>query len=248
MVSGISLGLNLVSLILLILPGIAGVKIGLLITDRADWLNRTDTIALSFGISLLSVVIFYLLYSNYKLGFASYRDLIELVSEPQSAIGVYMFIILISAVQGAILGYTEFGGDRVASRQGLWYKFFSIIETESSKKKYQVRVRMQNGDELQGRIEDKGEISTDRDILLENPRRLFYNQDGEIVHHYKFTGYAYLHNAQISHVEFDDIRDADRVMRWKFDDRPKDDDDDETEELEDMAKAQEEDVENNEGE
>lgn len=63
MPSGLSFGLNLVSLVVFLLPGLAGVKIGLLIADRADWLNRVDTIALSFGVSLVAMGSVYIWHS-----------------------------------------------------------------------------------------------------------------------------------------------------------------------------------------
>lgn len=70
---------------------------------------------------------------------------------------------------------------------------------------------MQSGDELWGRVEDNGEISVNRDILLENPRRVIRGEDGSIGETYRYTGTAYLHNQGIAHIEFDRLKTADEI-------------------------------------
>ncbi|QCW03047.1 hypothetical protein [Natrinema pallidum] len=244
MPGGISIGFNLITITLFILPGIAGVKYGLLIADRADWLNRTDTIALSFGLSLLSATIAYFLYSGISTEILTYTDLLPILDTPLNTLSVYFHLMIISLLIGNVLGMFEFGGETIASRQGLWYEFFSRIESESESEKYQVRVRMQSGDELWGRVEDKGEISLDRDILLEEPRRIIREENGTISEDYNYTGYAYLHNQGISHVEFDSISDADRAEAIKqqndnADSQSTEEDDQEMEELKSIATSAE---------
>lgn len=255
MPGSLSLGLNLVSLIVFVLPGLAGVKLGLLIADRADWLNRVDTIALSFGISLVSMGWLYAwisLLSSRPLT----TDEVSLVLETLPlGIGLYLYVVAASLLAGLLLGAFNFGGDSVAKRKGLWYKFFSEIESELDDEKYQLRVRMQSGDELRGRVDDKGEISINRDIVLENPLRIIRSEDGSVGDTYRFTGKAYLHNQDISHIEFDRLKTADKFAKTgpetdrEGDGAKTDKDDSEMEELETLAKeAEAEDGETGDGE
>lgn len=211
MPSSLSLGLNLISLIVFVLPGLAGVKLGLLIANRADWLNRVDTIALSFGVSLLSMAGIYLWYSVFAGHLLVAAELSPVWEHLPTGLIVYVQLLGVSLTVGVLLGVLDFGGDYVAKREGLWYKFFSEIESEQDFEKYQVRVRMQSGDELWGRVEDKGEISVNRDVLLENPRRIIRGEDGSIGDTYRYTGTAYLHNQGIAHIEFDRLKTADEV-------------------------------------
>jgi hypothetical protein len=211
MPSGLSFGLNLVSLIVFLLPGLAGVKIGLLIADRADWLNRVDTIALSFGVSLAAMGSVYMWHSVFARELLTIDAISPIWNTVPLGIITYLDVLGISLVVGILLGVFDFGGEYMARRGGLWYTFFSEIESEPDSEKYQVRVRMQSGDELWGRVEDNGEISVNRDILLENPRRVIRGEDGSIGETYRYTGTAYLHNQGIAHIEFDRLKTADEV-------------------------------------
>jgi len=130
-----------------------------------------------------------------------------------TAITVYLQLVGTALVVGVVLGIFDFGGEHVARREGLWYRFFSEVEAETDSEEYQVRARMQSGDELWGRVEDNGEISVNRDVLLENPRRIVRSEDGSIGDTYRYTGTAYLHNQAISHIEFDRLKTADAVGR-----------------------------------
>jgi hypothetical protein len=140
MPSGLSLGLNLVSLVVFLLPGLAGVKLGLLIADRADWLNRVDTIAVSFGVSLVSMGLIYTWFSVLTLHPLTSSELSPIWNDVLVGIVVYLDILGVSLLVGILLGVFDFGGDAVASRKGLWYKFFSEIESELDAEEYQVRV------------------------------------------------------------------------------------------------------------
>ncbi|WP_135854935.1 DUF6338 family protein [Halorussus salinus] len=211
MPNSLSFGLNLVSLVVFVLPGLTGVKIGLLIADRADWLNRVDTIALSFGVSLVSMGGVYLWYSVLNGHLLLLTELSPAWTHLPTAITVYLQLVGTSLGVGVVLGVFDFGGEYVARREGLWYRFFSEVEAQTDSEEYQVRARMQSGDELWGRVEDNGEISVNRDVLLENPRRIVRSEDGSIGDTYRYTGTAYLHNQAISHIEFDRLKTADAV-------------------------------------
>lgn len=234
MAAGLSLGLNLISIVLFLLPGLMGVKLGLLKAERADWFNRVDTIALSFAVSLASLLSVYALHSLYRGNPLSTDELASVWLTLPWGIFVYLLLVLISLSIGVILAFGNFGGDAVARRSGLWNKFFVMIDSESTSEEYQVRVHMESGDEIWGRVEEKGEIGANRDIVLEDPLRIIRGEDGAIGEKYRYTGYAYLHNQDISHVEFDSLRDADDFQK-SGEDGSEPEPDDETEELEEFA-------------
>lgn len=234
MAAGLSLGLNLISIVLFLLPGLVGVKLGLWYAKRADWFNRIDTIALSFGVSLFSLVFIYTLHSRLHGDWLKTSEVAAAWIALPSGLFVYIQLVVLSSLMGLLLGAINFGGDIVAKRSGIWNKFFVTIDSESDSEQYQVRVRMQSGDELWGRVEDKGEIGANRDILLERPRRIIRREDGSIGEAYSYTGYAYLHNEDISHIEFDSLSDAD-IVQGPGDDDAEPESDEEIQELEEFA-------------
>lgn len=216
MAIGISPKVGLLSIILFLLPGLAGVKLGLQIADRSDWLDKIDTVALSFGVSLFSMVVIYFasslpifLFSSQFL--LSATEIQILLSTIPSVIFYYFLLIAFALFIGHTLGSFDFGRDYFTP-SSLWYRFFDIAEDNGDGENYAVRIRTNAGDELFGRVEDEGETAISRDMILESPlRRKRYDENGEVAEEYRWTGYAYVHNQSISHIEFDRLEDADEA-------------------------------------
>lgn len=213
---GISPKVGLLSIVLFLLPGLAGVKLGLQIADRSDWLNRIDTVALSFGVSLFSMLVIYFasslpvfLFSSQLL--LSATNVQTLLSTIPTIIFYYSLLIAFALLIGHTLGRFDFGRNRFTP-SSLWYRFFDIAEDSGNGENYAVRIRTNAGDELFGRVEDEGETAISRDMILESPlRRKRYDENGEVAEEYRWTGYAYIHNQSISHIEFDRLEDADEA-------------------------------------
>lgn len=211
---GVSPSVGLLSIILFLLPGLAGVKLALQIAERGDWLNRIDTITLSFGVSLFSMVTIYFGFSLLKTvldsgnHFLTVTEVQTRLSSIPSAIFHYVVLVGFALLVGSILGYFDFGRNRFTSNL-LWRRFFDIVKDSGDGENYAVRIRTRTGDELFGRVEDEGETALSRDIILENPRRVRYDENGEVAEEHIWTGYAYVHNQSVSHVEFDRLEDAD---------------------------------------
>ncbi|WP_276280881.1 DUF6338 family protein [Halorussus caseinilyticus] len=210
---------GLLSIILFLLPGLAGVKLGLQIADRSDWLNRIDTVALSFGVSLFSMIIIYFVFSlpvfffspRFSLSTTQVQTRLSTIS---STIFYYSVLMAFALAVGGVLGRCDFGRNLFTS-SSLWHRFFDIAENSGEGESYAVRIRTNAGDELYGRVEDEGETAISRDIILESPpkglRRIRYDENGEVAEEYHLTGYAYVHNQSISHIEFDRLENADEA-------------------------------------
>jgi len=205
-------GFNLIALVLLLLPGLIGEKVALLVDDRADQFNRLDTIAISFVISLTSLLLLYIISHGFENRLVSYDILLSNYVELPRAIWIYLLMIIFSSLIGLCLGSIEFGGDLISSRTGLWYKTVSKIEDleRNEEERYQIRVMTKTGNEIWGRVTKENSFSSTRDIHLTNPRMIHEGDDRD--RDRNFSGSIYIHRDSIAHVEIDQLSSADRSV------------------------------------
>jgi len=239
---------GLLSIILFLLPGLAGIKLGLRVAERGDWLSRLETTGLSFGLSLSAMLAIYAAYSviqsysKSKIYLLNLNDIEAIVSGVPQLILTYFILILFALVGGYILGVVDFGGrhfDPILP----WGRFHQLAENSGDGETYEVRVRTMAGEELRGKVEDEGEAALNKDIILENPRKLRFSEEGSVVDDRSWTGNAYIHSQSIAHVEFDRLEDADeseargysRQKQQTLDSSTEEGNDDEMEELEKLA-------------
>ncbi|APX00218.1 hypothetical protein CHINAEXTREME_20630 (plasmid) [Halobiforma lacisalsi AJ5] len=72
--------LGLLEVVLFLIPGLAGIKVLLWITNQSDRFNQLDTIGISFGLSLVSMGILYVAFSYQQKGREGYlpTDFLEI--------------------------------------------------------------------------------------------------------------------------------------------------------------------------
>lgn len=214
--------LGLISIVLFLLPGLGGIKLGLRIAERGDWLSRLETTGLSFALSLAAMYALYFLGSLYmtcrnaELHLLTQENLVSWLSTlPSIALG-YLILIVFALFGGALLGCLDFGAhffDPILP----WANFHQLAKQSGDGETYAVRVRTIPGDELRGKVEDEGEAALNKDIILENPLRLRFNDEGEVADDRSWTGNAYIHSQSIAHVEFDRLEDADATEAAAYD-------------------------------
>lgn len=251
MAIGLGPDLGLVSIILFLLPGFAGIKIGLRIAERGDWLNRLETVALSFALSLASMFILYVLWSIQlsillgELALLSATRVDPWSASLPSAISIYLLIVLVSVFVGAGLGLIDFGGNYFEPTLP-WARFHQLAKLSGEGETYAVRVRTMAGDELRGKVEEEGEAALNKDIILEDPLRIRFSDEGAMADRRSWTGNAYIHSQSIAHVEFDRLEDADAIEAAEYErksqqmlDETSDTDEDEMEELEELVEESE---------
>jgi hypothetical protein len=249
---GIGSSFSLLSIILFLLPGLAGIKLGLRIAERGDWLNRLETTGLSFGLSLAAMFAIYFIASivksliEWNIGFISQSDVINYGSTLPSLIFFYLLLVVLALTGGFFLGKFDFGG-KYFSPTLPWARFHQLAEGSGKGETYAVRVRTTSGEELRGKVEDEGEAALNKDIILENPLRLRFSEDGSVVNQKSWTGNAYIHSQSIAHVEFDRLEDADASEAVEYErqgqrtlEEASIADDEEMEELEKLAEEGEE--------
>lgn len=218
-------GLGLVSIILFLLPGLAGVKYGLQRAERGDWLNRIDTIALSFAVTLFSMVLLYLVFSATnsilvgEIHFVTRAELQMRVSPIPWLIFHYLSLVATSLLVGGLLGTYDFGR-RYFSSNLLWRRFFSLAEEQRDGGNYVVRVQTVQGDEIRGRVKAEGETTISKDVILQNPSRERFDEDGKVVEEYPWTGLVYIHNQNVAHIEVDRLEDADEAEAREVEGEP----------------------------
>ena len=212
----IAVGTNfsLLSIILFLLPGLAGIKLALQIAGRGDWLSRLETISLSFALSLAGMLVIYLILSVYmsvatgSLYLLSFSGVNNLISDLPTLIRVYISLVMFALVGGAFLGSVDFGSDFFEPTLP-WARFHEFAEQNGHDDPYAVRVQTTADEELRGKVEDEGEAALNKDMVLEEPLRLRFAEDGSIESRRSWTGNVYIHSQSIVHVEFDRLSDAD---------------------------------------
>lgn len=245
--------LGLISIVLFFLPGFAGIKLGLRKAGRGDWLNRLETIGLSFGLSLSAMLGLYLIgsgihsYDQEDIILLSRTTIINWLSTLPSIILWYLLLVGLALAGGLVLGHYDFGGSYFEPILP-WERFHQLAEHSGEDETYVVRVRTLAGDELRGKVEDEGEAALNKDIILEDPRRLRFAETGEIADQTSWTGNAYIHSQSIAHVEFDRLEDADAAQAQEYERQSQqtledaseaEADEEEMEELEELAQESE---------
>lgn len=208
-----NVSVNLLAVILFLLPGLAGVKLGLERADRADWLNRTDTTVLSFFVSIISMIFLYIGQSALQNQFVTTQGLKSSLDSIPEAIGYYTLLVIVAVILGILIGEIEFGEDipHLPSLDDRWITYFKYVKEETDGDAPFVRVGIETGDEIRGDVVDYGEAVNNRDVILKNPTYVRYSEVGEEVENYRWTGRVYIHDQSITHVEFDDLDSADEV-------------------------------------
>lgn len=208
---------GLIAVVAFLLPGLAAVKLTLYFDSRGNWLNKTDTVAFSFGISLLSILIVYTV--NYLahycfifgLNITKFQDLVEKLDHMPTTISLYLQILFISVLIGTFIGHHERATSLLRPNTP-WEKFHDYAQNEVDSDVPAVRVKTQNNDEIIGRIKERGEATAGQNIILEDPRLLRYNQGGETVEDRSWSGESYINNHSVTHVEFDLLDDPDQSV------------------------------------
>lgn len=208
-----SISVNLLAVILFLLPGLAGVKLGLERADRADWLNRTDTTVLSFFVSIASMLILYFGQSALAQHFITIEGVKSSLDTIPAAIGYYALLLIIALLLGIIIGHMKFGENipYLPSLDDRWITYFNYVKDQTDGDAPFIRVDIETGDEIRGEVVDYGEAVNNRDVILKNPRYVRYSEEGRKVENYRWTGRVYIHDQSITHVEFDDLDSADEV-------------------------------------
>lgn len=170
---------NLLSIVLFLLPGLAGVKLYLRAARRSDPFNRIDTVALSIFVSLLSFITVYVgywllfpPYGTFGIGHAPLvTDLRAEIRSLPEVIYVYMIVTGLAAGGGRLAGcrnlFLEYLPDDPNRR---WIvPFEGIVGGDSDSS---VRIVTNDGDRITGTVRDFGRDENAHDVLLENPKRL----------------------------------------------------------------------------
>jgi hypothetical protein len=197
---------NVLTLLLLVAPGLVGLKLYLRQTGGVDDFSRLDSVVFSLAFSFGSILLIYAGYSLLLFALATAADF------PQPTLpvlfGGYLLHILVTCGLGFVVGL--FAGDTTdgskRTQAELWQFAFENIHADSK-----VRVTTTAGEKIEGNVLKRRDPVQARDLILTSPRRL--DADGESLA--SFIGpYAYLHEQDISQVVFyEDLEeDLDRAV------------------------------------
>jgi len=102
------------------------------------------------------------------------------------------------------------GVSRWLSNRWMYNALPSLLPNDGREEHY-IRVHTVDGVAIDGRITQEGEPSQNRDIILEQPTMIQFENDGTEKILDEWTGSIYIHNQGISHIQFDDLSTADEI-------------------------------------
>jgi len=195
---------DLILLILLLLPGLLGLKLFLFRAERIDAYSRLDAIIYSVGISIISVLLMYGLYSITLRRLATFLD-VQFSSLPL-IIGLYLIHIGISSAlgdgAGRVVNWKDTDG-RDTTRKEIWDYAFDDIYSDS-----RVRVFTTEDSEIEGTVVMAGQLPQARDLILASPYELIDIEDDDNKRAIDLGDYVYIHEQAVSHIGFfEDLND-----------------------------------------
>jgi len=195
---------DLILLILLLLPGLLGLKLFLFRAERIDAYSRLDAIIYSIGISIISVLLMYAIYSVILWRFATFSD-VRFSSLPP-IIGLYLSHVGMSSLLGEIGGRVANRRDtdgRDTTRKEIWDYGFDDIYSDS-----RVRVFTTEDSEIEGTVVMAGQLPQARDLILASPYELIDTEDDDNKRAIDLGDYVYIHEQAVSHIGFfEDLND-----------------------------------------
>lgn len=199
-----ALSTDLVLLLLLLLPGLLGLKLFLYRANRVGGHSRLDAVVYSAGISLFSLLILYSFYAGSLQRLPDFAD-IQFSSLP-FIIGLYLGHIGISAILGELSGRVAnwcFSNGRDKTRKEIWDYTFDEIYSDS-----RVRVFTSDNSEIEGTIVRAGQPVQARDLILASPYRLLNTDNEDEKTAISLGDYVYIHEEAVSYIAlFEDLND-----------------------------------------
>lgn len=222
MLPGGAVSLNLVLLILLVVPGLLGVKAYLKSADQVEDHTRIDAVVYSIVLSIASIYLLYLAYWVYDGGLITLSTLQD-ASTPRFLLS-YPLLVLVSVVVGKVYGRYQYhiGNNdyfdrrrdilskaRTSMKEGSFRtKFLTpLIEGDSTSRETlwehifrgsldsdKVTVVTKEGERIHGTVLMAGTERQSRDILIAVEEQSKTSGD-----------YAYIHDQDISQILFDDL-------------------------------------------
>ena len=196
---------DLILLILLLLPGLFGLKLYLYFAGKIDSYSRLDAVAYSVGISILSVLLLYAAYGLHLRQFPASEDVVALFSLPL-LIGLYLGHVCTSTLLGGLFGKSIARlttGERDKNRKEVWDFAFDEIYSDS-----RIRVMTTSDFQIEGTVVAPGQTVQARDLILASPYRLEDVHDGDGKQAISLGDYVYIHEQDINHIGFfEDLND-----------------------------------------
>jgi len=182
MVSPTSLPLSLLTIILLVVPGLVGLELYYRRTSKRSNLSRTQRIVYSTFISISSIVLLYLLTPIYfewldstiqlvtnKVNIAT-GDEISSISIPTFTV-LYLVHIFLTLGLGLVVGIVDakyLNPDRVLDRRPPWKYAFDEAKSE------EIEVVLNDGTMIRGQFNEAAWAKDEQELYIEDPEEIEY--------------------------------------------------------------------------
>ena len=195
----VSFNLPLVDLVyafFILVPGFVTYRIGRYIgkvTVEVDRFNKTAYTLVSSGISLSLLILFYAILFDQSL---------ESVVTTDYSLGelglAYLFLLSIASVNGAIAGWfidNQLKSGLQTRREKTWEILF-----DNAEQPIEVRVVTTEGREICGYVKTYDTTGHGKDLLLEYPKKIVRNKNGEIQNEISLADHTYINEGDLSHI------------------------------------------------
>lgn len=197
---------NLLSILLLVLPGLAGAKLYLRKVGRTDRFNRIDTVALSIGVSLCTFFVIYLWYWGYlsvTSGEIRPAPVVSTLEPRVDALSEQIFHYLVAVVLAVGGGWCLGSSGRLISLLPDQPHRRWLVPLEGTTKDDGIMIVTTDGDRIRGDLLDFG--NEPRDLLLGNPKWVEQNDEGGLDVVAEPGGVLYVGGEEISRIYFDEV-------------------------------------------
>lgn len=204
-----SIPISFITLLLLLAPGLIGLRILYFYSKRKFSLTRTRLIVYSSFLSGISVLI---LYASSNILFQNFIPVIGVIASTLNIsreskimhiplwglVGLYILHISVVIVIGAAvgLGYRKYKWhwkDQILDRRDPWEYTFTESPTDGE----WIEVKLQSGDIVQGKFNDRAFNPAKRELFLDDPFQVEYPSPNKEAKRYDMGRSIYLHSGAI---------------------------------------------------
>lgn len=191
MVSPGEVPISLLSILLLIGPGLIGLDLYFRFSGKNSSLSRLQLVVYSAAVSVASILLLYLTTPIYfpllssasndvasQLGIITESELSQL--KIPNIISLYLFHFFLAGIFGAGMGYAaNERSDKELDRRDAWQYAFEAVPEDGE----QIEVVMEDNTTIQGQFNEKAWDADQRELFLEDPSEVEYEENGSSIDH-----------------------------------------------------------------
>lgn len=203
--------ISLLTILLLVGPGLIGLDLFFRVTDKNRSLSRVQLIVYSATVSVASILLLYFFTPFYFTGLSAFSSNLATdvgtVTETElselkiaNIVSLYLIHFALAGILGAGLGYVaNRRSEKERDRRDAWQYTFEDVPTDGE----QIEVVLRDETTIQGQFNEKAWDEQQHELFLEDPAKVEYKEWSNKLEHSVDLGRSILlHEESISRVIF----------------------------------------------